>query len=379
MFPWLLELWTRALPADSGPLRLLGYISFRSALALGLAFVVSLAAGPAVIRWLRGIGYEQRIRKSTGEGAVSLHEMHGVKEGTPTMGGILINGSLLLSVLLFANWGNPCVWVAIFVIVGFGGLGFLDDYLKVSQRNHKGLSARVKLAGQILIGLLLGVYMKYANLGIHYAPTNVVGNTFLTVPFFKMIYPNLGFLFIPFVVVVLTASSNAVNLTDGLDGLAAGCAIICTIAFGLVTYFVGNAIYSSYLLIPAVPVAGELVVVLSALVGACLGFLWFNAHPAQVFMGDVGSLTIGGLLGTVAVLIREEVLLVIIGGIFVVEALSVIIQVASYKLRKKRVFLMSPIHHHFEKLGWHETRIVTRFWIVAALLAMLGLSTLKLR
>jgi len=379
MFPWLVEALQRAFPDSGGPIRVLNYISFRSALALGLAFLLSLVMGPRVIEWLRRVGIGQRVRKITKAGAPDLYAMHGAKEGTPTMGGILIAGSLLLSVLLFAHWSNRCVWVCIAVIFGFGVIGFVDDYLKVSQGNHRGLSARVKLAGQIIMGLGIGLFMLHARLGIEYPPTHTAGNTYLVIPFFKRLYPNLGILFVPFVILVVTATSNAVNLTDGLDGLAAGCAIICTVAFALVTYLVGHMVYAPYLLVPFVPEAGELTVVLSALIGSCLGFLWFNAHPAQVFMGDVGSLTIGGLLGAVAVLIRQEILLVIIGGIFVLEALSVIIQVSSYKLRGKRVFLMSPIHHHFEKLGWEETRIVTRFWIIAALLALLGLSTLKLR
>jgi phospho-N-acetylmuramoyl-pentapeptide-transferase len=379
MLPWLVEFLKMFDPELGDSLRVFGYISVRSALALSLAFGVSLIAGPRTIEWLRGLGVGQRVRRILKEGAPDLFEMHEAKEGTPTMGGILINGSLLLSVILFARWDNRLVWFAIFVIFGFGLIGFLDDYLKIAKRDHHGLSARVKLYGQILIGFFLGLYMLKVDLGIQYAPTGAFGSWFLTVPFFKYLYPSLGFLFVPFVILVVTATSNAVNLTDGLDGLASGCGVICTLAFTAVAYLVSRKDIADYLLVPYVPGAGELTVVLSALIGAMLGFLWFNAHPASVFMGDIGSLTIGGLLGTVAILIRQEILLVIVGGIFVVEALSVIIQVGSYKIRGKRVFLMSPLHHHFEKLGWDESRIVARFWIVAALLAMFGLSTLKLR
>lgn len=376
MLPWLLEMFPNRFPEMS---RFLAYISVRSGLALTLAFALSLMAGPAVIAWLHRLKFGQQVRKITKEGAPDLFAMHGAKTGTPTMGGILLAGSLLISVVLLAHWDNPMVWVSIITIFGFGTIGFLDDYLKVVKRNHHGLSAKLKLVGQIVMGVGIGLFMLTAKTKIYYSTTDTLGATFLVVPFFKNIYPNIGILFVPFAVLVVTATSNAVNLTDGLDGLATGCVLICTLALTIVTYLVGRQTYADYLLVPHVSGAGELTVVLCALIGACLGFLWFNAHPAEVFMGDTGSLTIGGLLGTIAILIRQEILLVIIGGIFVVEALSVIIQVASYKTRGKRVFLMSPIHHHFERSGWPETRIVARFWIIAALLALAGLSTLKLR
>ncbi|OPZ07462.1 MAG: Phospho-N-acetylmuramoyl-pentapeptide-transferase [candidate division BRC1 bacterium ADurb.BinA364] len=379
MLPWIMNRLGDAYPELADKLRLFDYISSRSAAALGLAFLLSLIFGPRVIRWLGMLGIGQQVRKTQGQGAVDLYAMHGAKHGTPTMGGLLIAGTLLASVFVFADWRNPYVVASLVVIVGFGLIGFVDDYLKVTKRNHHGLSARLKMAGQILIGFFLAVFMMKANLGIYYAPTETSGSTHLTVPFVKSVYPNLSLLFIPFAILVVVAASNAVNLTDGLDGLAGGCAMICTLAFTLVTYLAHRRLYADYLLIPYVPYGSELTVVLCALMGAILGFLWFNAHPAIVFMGDIGSLTIGGLLGAVAIMIRQEILLAIIGGIFVLEALSVIIQVGSYKLRKKRVFLMSPIHHHFEKLGWPETRIVARFYIVAALLAMVGLMTLKLR
>ncbi len=376
MLPWLLQKFNTPFPELE---RFLQYISVRSALALAFAFCLSLLMGPHVIEWLRKLKFGQQIRKITKEGAPDLAAMHGQKSGTPTMGGILLAGSLLISVMLFAHWDNALVWVSIITIFGFGVIGFLDDYLKILKRNHNGLSAKMKLLGQIIMGSALAVFMMKANLRIHYMPTNTDGATHLVIPFIKTLYPGLGLLFIPFVILVVTSTSNAVNLTDGLDGLASGCVLICTTALAIVTYLVARPTYANYLLVPHVPGAGELTVVLSALIGASMGFLWFNAHPAQVFMGDTGSLTIGGLLGTIAILIRQEILLVIIGGIFVVEALSVIIQVTSYKTRGKRVFLMSPIHHHFERLGWPETRIVARFWIIAALLALFGLSTLKLR
>lgn len=374
MLPWLLG----ALP-NTELERFLGYISVRSGLALAFAFLLSLAIGPWTIDWLHRLKFGQQVRKIKKEGAPDLFAMHGAKTGTPTMGGILIAFSLLISVLLFAQLDHQLVRVSVLTIFGFGLIGFLDDYLKVVKRNHKGLSAKLKLTGQIVMGIALGLFMMNARLQIHYAPTGTDGSTFLIVPFFKNFYPDLGIFFLPFAVLVVTATSNAVNLTDGLDGLATGCVLICTLALAIVTYLVATPRYAEYLLIPYVAGAGELTVVLFGLIGACMGFLWFNAHPAQVFMGDTGSLTIGGLLGTVSILIRQEILLAIIGGIFVVEALSVIIQVTSYKTRGKRVFLMSPIHHHFERRGWPETRIVARFWIIAALLAMVGLSTLKLR
>lgn len=360
-------------------LRVLKYITFRSAMALILAFVLSLVLGPMIIRKLASLRAGQQIRKIQKPGAPDLYVMHQAKAGTPTMGGLLIIASLLVPVLLFCNLQNKLIWILIIMTLGFGTVGFLDDWLKIKRQNAKGLRARIKLMCQLGLGLGLGIYLYHAELGIFYPHKAIEGNTFLCIPFLKDLYPDLGLLFIPFVMLVITATSNAVNLTDGLDGLAIGITITCALSYGVITYLVGRPDFARYLLVPFIPNGGEITVFLGGVVGAGMGFLWFNAHPAQIFMGDTGSLTLGGLLGTVALLAKQEFLLLVIGGIFVLEALSVIIQVISYKCTGKRVFLMSPLHHHYERMGLAESKIIARFWIISALLALFGLSILKLR
>lgn len=360
-------------------LRVLKYITFRSAMALILAFVLSLVLGPIIIRKLAALRVGQQIRKIQKPDAPDLYVMHHTKAGTPTMGGLLIIASLLIPVLLLCSLQNDLVWILIIMTLGFGIVGFLDDWLKIKRGNAKGLRARIKLACQLGLGLGLGIYLYNAHLGIFYPYKGIEGNTFLCVPFFKDLYPNLGLFFIPFVILVITATSNAVNLTDGLDGLAIGITTICALSYGVITYLVGRPDFARYLLVPFIPNGGEITVFLGGVVGAGMGFLWFNAHPAQIFMGDTGSLTLGGLLGTIALLCKQEFLLFVIGGMFVLEALSVIVQVISYKSTGKRVFLMSPLHHHYERRGLAEAKIIARFWIISALLALFGLSILKLR
>jgi len=362
------------------------YLTVRGAGSLLLAFLLALIAGPALIRRLRALKMGQVIRDDKGADQISLAAMHGSKVGTPTGGGLLILAGLLASVLLLGDLSSSLVWVTLLGTLGFGLIGFWDDYLKISKKNPKGLSERKKLLGQTVIGLAIGTFLyaagpdaTYITEGPNGEAVASTGMSFLSVPFLKNVYPDLGWIYIFFVALVLVGASNAVNLTDGLDGLAIGVSIIVGLAFGIVTYLVGRPDFARYLLVPHVPGSGELLIPIAALIGGGMGFLWYNAHPASIFMGDVGSLMIGGLFGIVAVMTKSEFLLVVIGGIFVVEALSVMIQVASYKLRKRRVFLMAPIHHHFEKLGWKEPQIIARFYIVASLLAMIGLSTLKMR
>jgi len=379
VIPWLLE----ALIAKGGApgwVRVFDYITVRAACALIAAFLISILLGDRTIAWLRRLKLGQQVRDDRGEGAISLKDMHAQKVGTPTMGGILMLGSLLGASLLFGNWQQPVMALALAMAVGFAAIGFVDDYRKVTKQNADGLSARGKLFAQGLLGVAFA--LMYAGLfgdGTSYAHADVRGAGFVTFPFVKDWWIVLGILYIPFAVLVLTGTSNAVNLTDGLDGLATGVTITATLCFAVVAYLAGRADMSAYLIIPHVRGAGELAVLLAALVGSCFGFLWFNGYPARVFMGDTGSMMIGGLLGSVALLIKQEFLLLIVGGVFVMEAASVIIQVASYKWRQKRVFLMSPLHHHFERAGVPESHIIVRFWIVSALLALAGLGTLKLR
>lgn len=380
----LIDLWKWFLTRrggleDLGPIRVFQYISVRASAALVVAFVSSLLFGPSVIVRLRQLGMRQTVRKSTGEGAISLHEIHGRKEGTPTMGGVMIMMSMMIALLLFSNLTSDVFLLLLAVSAGFGALGFWDDYVKVVEGNHLGLSPRRKLLGQAVIGLALGFTLWQGKWPVHYAQTNAFGYDFLLVPFFKTVYPQLGFIFVLFVMLVLACTSNAVNLTDGLDGLAIGVSLASASAFTVMAYLASRSDWSTYLFVPFVPDGGEIVVFGGALIGASMGFLWFNSHPAQVFMGDTGSMMLGGALGTMALLIKQEVLLILIGGVFVMEALSVIIQVGSVKLTGKRVFRMSPIHHHFEKAGLHESKIIIRFWTVAVLLALFGLATLKLR
>ncbi len=347
------------------PFRLFRYITFRGAIAITIALALSLWLGPKLIAMLKAWNVKQFIRE---EGP----KAHQVKAGTPTMGGLLVLLSVTVSTLLCIRWDTPGYWALLLTTLAFGAIGFLDDYLKMKRRQNEGLSSRQKFLLQVAAALCVALYLYSESLNGRY-------DLSLTVPFFKDFHPNLGLFFIPFAVVVVVGSSNAVNLTDGLDGLAIGCTLIAAATYAILTYAAGNAVISGYLDIPNVKGTGELSIFASALVGASLGFLWFNAHPAQVFMGDVGSLSLGASIGTLALMIKEELLLVVVGGLFVVEALSVIIQVASYKSRKKRIFRCAPIHHHFELGGWAETQVVIRFWIVAILFSLLGLATLKIR
>jgi len=341
------------------------YITFRTAAASMTALLISLVMGPWLIRRLRDFQIGQVIRQ---EGPQS----HRAKAGTPTMGGILILTAALVPTLLWADLTNPFVWIAVLSTASFGGIGFLDDYLKITRRSSGGLRPRYKIALQMLVGLAVGLVLMWL------ASKNLY-NTRLIFPFIKQWIPDLGWWYVPFVVFILVAWSNAVNLTDGLDGLAISTFAVAISAFTALSYIVGHRVFAEYLLLVRFAEAGELTIFCGALVGASLGFLWYNAHPAEIFMGDVGSLALGGALATVATLIKQELLLVIVGGIFVVEAASVVLQVASFKLRGKRIFKMAPLHHHFELSGWEEPKVITRFLIVAIIFALLSLTTLKLR
>ncbi|GAB6082610.1 phospho-N-acetylmuramoyl-pentapeptide-transferase [Desulfuromonas carbonis] len=338
------------------------FITFRTIYAAITALVISFIIGPWLIGKLQDLQIGQSIRKVG-------PESHFKKEGTPTMGGTLILLAIVLPTLLWADLTNIYVWVTLMVTVGFGAVGFVDDYRKVKLKNSDGLSARQKMFWLILISLAGGLILYY------YPPFR----TTLAFPFFKGLRPDLGIFYIPFAVLVIVGASNAVNLTDGLDGLAIGPMIIAAGTYLIFAYVAGNAKLSDYLQISSVQGAGELSVLCGAMVGAGLGFLWFNSYPAQVFMGDVGSLSLGGALGTIAVITKQEIVLVIVGGIFVLEALSVIFQVTSFRLYGKRIFRMAPIHHHFELKGWPEPKIIVRFWIISIILALVALSTLKLR
>ncbi|MDY6848759.1 MAG: phospho-N-acetylmuramoyl-pentapeptide-transferase [Geoalkalibacter sp.] len=338
------------------------FITFRTIYATITALVISFIIGPWLINKLSALQIGQSIRKVG-------PESHFKKEGTPTMGGTLILCAIVLPTLLWADLTNFYVWVTLLVTVGFGVVGFTDDLLKVKRHSSDGLSARHKMFWLLLISLAAGA-MLYSHPDFQ---------TTLGVPFFKNVRPDLGWFYIPFVLLVVVGSGNAVNLTDGLDGLAIGPVIIASATYLLFAYLAGNARLSEYLQINSVPGAGELTILCGAMVGAGLGFLWFNSYPAQVFMGDVGSLALGGALGTIAVVTKQEIVLVIVGGIFVMEALSVIFQVTSFRLYGKRIFKMAPLHHHFELKGWPEPKIIVRFWIIAIILALVGLSTLKLR
>jgi phospho-N-acetylmuramoyl-pentapeptide-transferase len=338
------------------------FITFRTIYATITALVISFILGPWLIAKLQNLQIGQSIRKVG-------PESHFKKEGTPTMGGTLILAAIVLPTLLWADLTNVYVWVTLLVTVGFGAVGFVDDYRKVKKRNSDGLSARQKMFWLMTISLTAGIILySYPSF-----------RTTLAFPFFKSLVPNLGLFYIPFAMLVIVGTSNAVNLTDGLDGLAIGPMIIASGTYLIFAYLAGNAKLSEYLQISSVQGAGELTVLCGAMVGAGLGFLWFNSYPAQVFMGDVGSLSLGGALGTIAVITKQEIVLVIVGGIFVVEALSVIFQVTSFRLYGKRIFRMAPIHHHFELKGWPEPKIIVRFWIISIILALVALSTLKLR
>jgi len=338
------------------------YITFRAAMAALLALIVSFVLGPWLIRSLTAKQIGQHIRD---DGPAS----HSVKAGTPTMGGTLIILALSLSTLMMADIKNPYVLLALFATLGFGAVGFADDYLKLTRRNSRGLPPRGKLMCQLGVAFFVAI-------ALYYYPKF---NTDIGIPFVKNIRPDLGALYIPFAILVVVGASNAVNLTDGLDGLAIGPVMIAAGTYAVIAYVTGHLKLAEYLQIPYVAGVGELSVFCAAVVAAGLGFLWFNAYPAQMFMGDVGSLALGAALGVVSVMTKNEILLIIVGGVFVMEALSVIFQVVSYKLRRKRVFLMAPIHHHYELKGWKEPQIIVRFWILSFICAVVGLSTLKLR
>ncbi|MFN4272768.1 MAG: phospho-N-acetylmuramoyl-pentapeptide-transferase [Aliihoeflea sp.] len=341
------------------------YITFRSGAALITSALIVFMFGPMIINSLR-------VRQGKGQPIrADGPQTHFKKAGTPTMGGLMLMTGILGSTLLWANLGSVLVWVVLMVTVCFGAIGFYDDYMKVTKQSHKGMSGKARLILEFLIAGVAAYIIMIAGT----APFS----SSLTFPFFKDFLINLGIFFIPFAAFIMVGAANAVNLTDGLDGLAIVPVMVAAGAFAVIAYLAGNAVFADYLQIHFTPGTGELSVVLAAVIGAGLGFLWFNAPPAAIFMGDTGSLAMGGLIGAVAVAAKHEIVLAIIGGLFVVEALSVIIQVGWFKLTGKRVFLMAPIHHHFEKLGWTESQIVIRFWIIAVILALIGLSTLKLR
>ncbi len=358
----MLYLLLYPLHTEFAALNVFRYLSFRLIYAAITAFLIAFVLAPPLIRRLQAMKLGQHIREDG-------PSRHLTKEGTPTMGGILILFAVMLATILWADISNEYVWLALGATFGYGLIGFVDDYRKFTGGKSKGLTAGQKILAQGFMALAIGI-------AFYFLPGY---STQLNVPFFKNIAPDLGLFYIPFAVLVIVGSSNAVNLTDGLDGLAVGPIMVAALAYTVVAYVVGNKIMSDYLLIPHIEGAGELAVFTAAIFGASLGFLWFNTYPATVFMGDVGSLPLGAALGTVAVVSKHELLLLIVGGVFVIEAISVIFQVVSYKSRGKRIFLMAPIHHHFEMKGWEEPKVVVRLWIIAILLALLSLSTLKLR
>jgi phospho-N-acetylmuramoyl-pentapeptide-transferase len=360
-------------------LNVIQYVTFRTAAATLTALLISLLFGPWLIRRLQEFQIGQHIRE---EGPKSHH----AKAGTPTMGGVLIVASIILPTLMWANLRNPFVWLIVLSTLAYGAIGFADDYLKIRKKRNLGLTARQKMTFQFLVAILIGVILLYM-------AERKLYSTAMNVPFFKGLRPDLvidsimasplfflGFLpFLIFVAFLIVGSSNAVNLTDGLDGLAIGCTLIASTALTALTYVSGHATLSAYLGLQNISGVSEVTIFCGSMVGASLGFLWYNAHPAEVFMGDVGSLALGGALGAVAVVIKQELLLPFVGGVFVIEALSVLLQVGSFKLRGKRIFRMAPIHHHFELMGWKESKVIIRFWIAALIFALLSLSTLKLR
>ena len=351
---------------EIGLFNLFKYLTFRTGGAVMTALIVSFVIGPRLIQWLRRWQKQGQPIRSDGPESHLL-----TKKGTPTMGGFMILIAVTVSTLLWADLRSHYVWIVLMVTLGYGGIGFMDDFLKVSKKNPKGLPGKAKLAGQILLALA-------ATLWIYVVQPEPLSGA-VAVPFFKTVLIQLGWFFVPFGIFVIIGASNAVNLTDGLDGLAIVPVMIAATVFALISYLVGHAMFSNYLQIHYVAGAGELAVFCGALIGAGLGFLWFNAPPAMVFMGDTGSLAMGGALGTISVVTKHEFVLAIVGGLFVLETVSVIVQVASFKLTGKRVFRMAPLHHHFEKKGWAEPTVVIRFWIIASILALIGLSTLKLR
>ncbi|PIE71138.1 MAG: phospho-N-acetylmuramoyl-pentapeptide-transferase [Deltaproteobacteria bacterium] len=352
-----------ALHTDYTFLNVFRYITFRTIYASITALALSYFLGPMVIRNMRKLQVKQVIRENG-------PQTHLSKAGTPTMGGIQILGAFIVCALLWTDLASPYVWIILLVTVCYGMIGFADDYLKVVKKNTDGLSARGKLAGQISIGLITGVL-------IYRCPEF---DTHVTIPFFKHMNPDLGIFFIPFAALVIVGTSNAVNLTDGLDGLAIGPVITTAATYMVFTYVAGHAAFAKYLHINFIRGCGDITILCGILCGAGFGFLWFNAYPAQLFMGDVGSLSLGGILGTIAVLAKQEIMLVIVGGIFVVEALSVMLQVGYFKMTGgKRIFRMAPLHHHYEQRGWPENKVIVRFWIVSIMLALIALSSLKIR
>jgi len=340
------------------------YLTFRAIVSTLTALIISLYFGPKLIRYLQNMQVGQVVRDDG-------PESHLVKTGTPTMGGILILASIVISVLLWTDLSNTYVWVVLFVITSFGAIGFVDDYRKVIRKDSNGLIARWKYFWQTIAGLATALFL--------YQFAQTPEETGLLIPFVKDVLPQLGIFYVVMSYFVIVGTSNAVNLTDGLDGLAIVPTVMVAGAFAIFAYMTGNVNFSDYLNIPHIALASELVVVCTAIVGAGLGFLWFNTYPAQVFMGDVGSLALGAALGVIAVLVRQEIVLFIMGGVFVLETVSVILQVGSYKLRGQRIFRMAPIHHHYELKGWPEPRVIVRFWIISLVLVLIGLATLKLR
>jgi phospho-N-acetylmuramoyl-pentapeptide-transferase len=347
------------------------YVTFRAVAAAVTAFAFSLIFGGWVIRKLTALKIGQPIRA-----AAEVHrlaELHGAKQGTPTMGGVLIIGSVFISSLVWARPDNRFVWLALVSMIYLGALGFVDDYLKVTKRKSDGVPGRVKLVFQIILAAIVTTVFLTS-------PLIEVQARSLYLPFLKVpVIANMSWFTFIFFALVITGTSNAVNLTDGLDGLATGCTVTVAFAYALISYAAGNFRIAEYLQIPFYPFTGELTVVCAALIGAGLGFLWFNCHPAKVFMGDTGSLAIGGMIGVVAICCKQELLLAVVGGVFVIEAVSVILQVLSFKLTGRRIFAMSPLHHHFELVGWKENTVIVRFWILSAIFALIGLATLKLR
>lgn len=347
------------------PVNVVQYITFRTAAAGSTAFLISLLMGPWMIRTLREFQIGQVVRDD-------LSETHQLKAGTPTMGGLLILAAALVPTILWGDLTNTYVWVAMLSTAAFGFVGFLDDYLKIRRQNHHGLRPRYKLVGQGVVGVAVGLALLWLNgQGLY--------STELFFPFLKWLTPDLGWLYVPFAGLLLAASSNAVNLTDGLDGLAISIFTVAAAALTALAYVTGHAIFADYLLLAHVAPAAELTIFCGALVGAGLGFLWYNSYPAELFMGDVGSLALGGALGTVALLIKQELLLPVVGAVFAIELLSVVIQVGSFKLTGQRVFRMAPLHHHCELIGWSEPKVITRFLILAVVFACFSLATLKLR
>lgn len=365
--------WAKIHGWDSDFLKALNvfqYITFRAICAGITSFLLSLIFGNWVIRKLISLKFGQPIR--TADEVHKLFELHGGKKGTPTMGGILLLGSMLIATLLWARLDNPFIWLVIFTMVFFGAIGFYDDWLKVSKKSSAGISSRLKFGLQCILAVIVTAFFLLNPVLSEQAQQ-------IAIPFFKEATLNLGPFIFFFYLLVIVGSSNAVNLTDGLDGLASGCTATVAATYALLAYLAGNIKAATYLQLPYYPYSGELAVLCVALFGSCLGFLWWNCHPARVFMGDTGSLAIGGMLGVVAICCKQELLLAIVGGVFVFEAGSVILQVASFKTTGKRIFKMSPLHHHFELSGWKENTVIVRFWIMSVLFALLGLATLKLR